>query len=98
MLILILNSLMDYESVDNNDVFFSSPCPNSYVDDNATHLWRYAYNVKNLCRCRQLWTGPNGFLNFSDVTANFVLYCMHKQFRFQGPFTLDDSDTDFWRC
>ena len=27
-------------------VFFLSSCANSYIGDNATHLWQYAYNVK----------------------------------------------------
>ena len=39
--------------------FFPSSFANSYIDDNATHLWRHGYNVKNLCRCRQVRTGPN---------------------------------------
>ena len=39
--------------------FFMSSCANCYIDDNATHLWRHGYNVKNLCRCRQVRMGPN---------------------------------------
>ena len=39
--------------------FFLSSCANRYIDDNATHPWRHGYNVKNLCRCRQVRTGPN---------------------------------------
>ena len=41
-----------------NDVFFLSSCVNSYIRDNATHPWWPDYNVNNLCRCRQVRTGP----------------------------------------
>ena len=34
--------------------FFMSSRANSYIDDNATHLWRHGYNVKNLWHCRQM--------------------------------------------
>ena len=33
--------------------FFLSSCANSYIDNNATHLWRHGYSVKSLCRCHQ---------------------------------------------
>ena len=50
-------------ALDDNDVIFLSSCANSYIGDNATHLWQYADNVKNLCHCRQVRTGPKtGFL------------------------------------
>ena len=41
-----------------NDVFFLSSCANSYIGDNATHLWWHAYNFKNLCHCYQVRIGP----------------------------------------
>ena len=36
--------------------FFLSSCANSYIGDNATHLWRHGLNIKNLCRCHYVWT------------------------------------------
>ena len=45
-------------ALDDNAVFFLSSCANSYIGDNATHLWRHAYNVKNLRRCRQVRMNP----------------------------------------
>ena len=38
--------------------FFLSSCANSYIGDNTAHLWQRAYNVKNLCYCRQVRMGP----------------------------------------
>ena len=62
---------------DNDVFFFPSSFANSYIDNNATHLWRHGYNVKNLCRCRQVRTGPNWDnagaefrKNWCDLSAN----------------------------
>ena len=45
-------------ALDDNDVFFLSSCANSYIGDNTAHVWQRAYNIKNLCHCRQVRTGP----------------------------------------
>ena len=53
-------------ALDDNDVF-SLSCANSYIGDDATHLWRYAYNVcvcVTVAKCkRALSTGQFEFLN-----------------------------------
>ena len=41
--------------------------PNSYIGDNAN----YVDNVKNLCRCRQVRTGPKSSLALGDNETNF---------------------------
>ena len=47
--------------------FFLSSCANSYIGDNATYLWQYAYNVKNLCHCHQVRMDPYNFLNIQLI-------------------------------
>ena len=51
-----------------------SSCANSYIDDNATYLWRHGYNVKNLCRCRQVRTGPKGLKSHFSIETEFYIY------------------------
>ena len=48
-------------TLDDNDVILLSSCVNSFIGDNANHLWQHADNVKNMCRCRQVRTGPKGY-------------------------------------
>ena len=48
-------------------VFFLSSCVNSYIGGNATHLRRHADNVKNLCLCCKVRTGPKGLFTLAIV-------------------------------
>ena len=44
-------------ALDDNDVFFLLSCANSYIGDNATHLWQHAYNLK-ICVLSSSVNGP----------------------------------------
>ena len=59
--------------------FFMSSCVNSYLGVNASHLWRHDYNVKKLCRCRQVRTGPNLYLSKAVLLPSHVKH-LHRLF------------------
>ena len=59
-------------ALDDNDVIFLSSSVNSYIGDNATHLWWHARNIKIRCGCRQVRTDPMRFSLVSLLKSHQV--------------------------
>ena len=54
-------------------MFFLSSCVNSYIGDNTTHLWQHANNVKNMCHCCQVRTGP--YKQCNKTKTKWIFFC-----------------------